>query len=358
MTATRPLHRRRLAADPLGLGTDQPNQGPAGNLLSRGLGRRRNLESFPAAVGTLLLDAQGRPRPNPRGPVAKRRRGRAIRPPRRHRSDLPRPARRLRPARLLPVDYRADRAEGDRGVGTGLAATAGKARPRRAVRSGAEAAVAAIVAAGRPGDQSHRRGHSRFPPGPQAAMAGRRRARRAHASPGRRRRRGDRRRHRNRQPPLAAHRLPGAHPRRRQPGRPLGVQRGDRRAGGGRLADSGRLGHRPRGRRDAFGPCGRRAAPDAQRSGRIGCPRRGRRFGRPAAARQADGGGVAATGRVGPSAARRGRPTARLPPSFAADRGLRPAAGRVGSLVASGDAESAASLARSARRRRPRAWMP
>ena len=67
-----------------------------------------------------------------------------------------------------------------------------------------------------------------------------------------------------------ADRLPGGRPRRRQPGRPLGVQR----RGGGprhlRLADPGRLGHRPRDRRDAFRPGGRRARADAQRGGRTG----------------------------------------------------------------------------------------
>ncbi len=130
---------------------------------------------------------------NPRGLVAQRRRGRALRPPRRHGSDLPRAIGRLRPARLLSIDSRADRAEGDRGIGAGLAATAGKTRPRGALRSGAEAAAAAIVAPRRPGDQSHRRGDPRFSPGPQAAMAGRRRVGRAHPRPGRRRGGGDRR---------------------------------------------------------------------------------------------------------------------------------------------------------------------
>ena len=65
---------RRLAADPLGLGTDRPDQGPAGEFLSRGLGCGRGLEFLPAPVGTLLLDAQGRPGPDPRRHVAERRR--------------------------------------------------------------------------------------------------------------------------------------------------------------------------------------------------------------------------------------------------------------------------------------------
>ena len=101
--------------------------------------------------------------------------------------------------------------------------------------------------------------------------------------------------------PFSAHRLPGRHPRRRQHGRPLGVQRGSGGPRHRRLADSGRLGRRPRDRRDAFRPGGRRAGADAQRGGRTGRAG-GRGVGRRlAAGRAAAGGGVARRGRNRPA---------------------------------------------------------
>ena len=86
---------------------------------------------------------------------------------------------------------------------------------------------------------------------------------------------GDRRRHRRRQSTGDSNRLPRRRPRRRQPGRPVGVQRRAGRAGDPRLADSGRLGGRSRNRRDAGRPGRRRAGANAQRGGGVG--RAGRR---------------------------------------------------------------------------------
>ena len=85
-------------------------------------------------------------------------------------------------------------------------------------------------------------------------------------------------------------RLPGRHPRRRQHGRPLGVQRGAGGPGDRRLADSGDFRRRARDRRDAFRPGRRRAGADAQRGGRTGGAG-GRRVGRPVAAGRAAAGG-------------------------------------------------------------------
>ena len=77
----------------------------------------RNLEPLAAAVGPLLPDAQGRSGPDPRGHLAERRRPRAVRSARRPGGDLPRTPRRLCPAGQLPVDHRPDRAQGDGGAG-------------------------------------------------------------------------------------------------------------------------------------------------------------------------------------------------------------------------------------------------
>ena len=65
-----------------------------------------------------------------------------------------------------------------------------------------------------------------------------------------------------------ADRRAGRRPRRRQPGRPVGLQRRGRGPRDSRLAHSGRLGRGTRDRRHAGRPGGRRAGADAQRSGR------------------------------------------------------------------------------------------
>ena len=140
----------------VGLGTDRPDQGPGGSGVSRRLGARRDFEFFPAAVGPLLSDAQGRPGATQGGHVAARGLARALRDARRPGSDLPRPSGGLCPARQLSIDYRADRAQGHGRLGIGLAATAGKAGPGRAFRSGPKTAPAAFRPADRRGHQSHR----------------------------------------------------------------------------------------------------------------------------------------------------------------------------------------------------------
>ena len=185
----------------------------------------------------------------------------ALRLARRFGSRLRRADRCLWSAGHVPVDHRDHRAEGDWGPGIGLAAASREVGQGRAVRPAAEAAVAAVRAADCGGHQPHRRGDPRFPPGARAAMAGGRRNRGPHAGAGRGRGRRNRRSHRHGQRLAAGHRLPGRHPRRRQPGRPLGLQRGSGGAGDPRLADSRDLGHRPRDRCHAGRSGGRRSAP-------------------------------------------------------------------------------------------------
>ena len=166
-------------------GVDRPDQEPAGDLVSRGVGGWRDFQLCPAAVGTLLLDSEGRSRTASRGDVAQRSRARAVRPARRAGGDLPGAHRRLRSSRKLSTHHRADRAPGDRRPGVGLATAPRQARSGRVVRSGKEAAAAAVRAANRRGHEPHRGRDPRFPSSPRPALARRRRAGHPHASPGR-----------------------------------------------------------------------------------------------------------------------------------------------------------------------------
>ncbi len=97
------------------------------------LGGRRDLELLAAAVGPFAISRSRTTRPKSRAVMW---RGtivatevRSCRRPRRH---LPRPSRRLRAARQLPIGRRPAAAQGRRGAGTRAAEAARKAGGRRA----------------------------------------------------------------------------------------------------------------------------------------------------------------------------------------------------------------------------------
>ena len=201
--AERPLRRSaRVAADPLGLGTDRADQGPAGKRLSGGLGGGEisnlsrpqsghcylTLKDDRAQIRAAMWRNVGRPG--------------AVRSARRPGGDLPRAPRRLCPARQLPVDHR--RRSSRKGIGA-LELALRQLREKLAREGLFDPArkrpLPRFVAADGRRHQPHGRGHPRFPPGAGAALARGRRAGRAHPRARRRGRRGDRRRHR--EPPTA-----------------------------------------------------------------------------------------------------------------------------------------------------------
>ncbi len=202
----------------------------------------------------------------------------AVRSARRPGSDLPGLSRRVRPARQLPAGHRATSSR--RGIGA-LELALRQLRERLARRG----AVRRRPASGR---CPAFRGGSRLSPARPArrsaifwkccAAAGAgstcwscRCACKARGRP-------------PRSPPAielvnrlaTADRRAGRRPRRRQPGRPVGVQRRDRGPRDPRLADPGRLGGRARDRRDAVRPGGRRAGLTPSEAAERVVPRRRR----------------------------------------------------------------------------------
>ncbi len=149
-----PTNRNALTIRPTStfrLGIDLAVEGPAGGGVPGSLGRRRNLELQPLAIGPLLSDTQGRPRPTPSGDVAWRGRADAVRSARRPGGDLPGAHRRLRRPGQLSVGDRRHRSSRHGGFGIGAAATAGEAGEGGAFRRGTQTAVARLCAANRGG---------------------------------------------------------------------------------------------------------------------------------------------------------------------------------------------------------------